>query len=230
MSLLFVILGLVGAFLVVILKALAVDQVRGQIQRRITASVDAAIASLPDELQAEYAEDWRAELAAAISMPVTAARLARGLRQSAIELAGEPALAPAGARRQTPAFLGAHAVVLTVSGVLAIVAVAGALFGVLVATFVGLFALCVLAVRAVLIARARRTEAQVDFFFFSGQGRLGRTMGMAGLCALVPLVGNLITTLLTGPTGWASLLVLPVVVGVVVATVTAALDPGVRPG
>jgi hypothetical protein len=116
-----IILGFAAGLVLVILKALAVDQVRGQIQRRITASVEATIASLPDELQAEYAEDWRAELAAVKSMPITAARLARGLRQSATELIGEPTLAPAGTRRQTRDLVRDRRALLTVAGWLLVV-------------------------------------------------------------------------------------------------------------
>jgi hypothetical protein len=95
MSTLLVVLSFVGALLVMILKALAVDQVRGQVQRRIRASVEAAIDSLPPELQVEWADEWRAELEAVITLPLTAARFARGLHQSAIQLVGEPTLVPA---------------------------------------------------------------------------------------------------------------------------------------
>jgi hypothetical protein len=57
----------------------------------------------------------------------------------------------------------------------------------------------------------------------AGQVRLGRTMGIAGLCALVPLAGNSISTLLTGATGRASWLVVPAV-GVGVAMMTAGIE------
>lgn len=57
----------------------------------------------------------------------------------------------------------------------------------------------------------------------AGPVRLGRTMGIAGLCALVPLAGNALATLLTGRTGRASWLVVPAV-GVIVAMVTAAIQ------
>jgi hypothetical protein len=80
--------GLAGA----IVRALLIDQVRGQIQRHVTESVEATIASLSAERQAEWGDEWRAELAAIIAMPVTAARFARGLRTRANELAGEPAM------------------------------------------------------------------------------------------------------------------------------------------
>lgn len=77
-----------------ILRALVTDQVRGQVQRRITADVEATIASLPAELQAEWAEEWRAELGAIITMPLTATRFARGLRECARDLISKPALLP----------------------------------------------------------------------------------------------------------------------------------------
>jgi hypothetical protein len=101
MKVLLTILGIGGGLLLMILRALAVDQVRGQVQRRLTAKLEAIIASLPDELQAEWADEWRAELAAVISMPLTAARMVRGLRHSASALVGRPKLAPANANVAT---------------------------------------------------------------------------------------------------------------------------------
>lgn len=53
--------------------------------------------------------------------------------------------------------------------------------------------------------------------------RLWRTMGIAGLCAVVPLVGNSIATLLTGWASRASWLLVPGV-GVAVAMVTAGIE------
>jgi hypothetical protein len=97
---LLVILGLPAALAILVFKALAVDQVRGQIERRIRASVDATIASLPSGLAAEWEEEWRADLAETISMPVTAARYAWGLRQSARQLRSDAALARAGTVEQ----------------------------------------------------------------------------------------------------------------------------------
>jgi hypothetical protein len=81
-----------GALLVTILRTLAADEVRGRIQRRVRQSVEHTVASLPEDLQAEWDDEWRAELAAVISMPLTAARYARGLRQNAAQLVAEPAL------------------------------------------------------------------------------------------------------------------------------------------
>ena len=86
MSILFVVVGSLAALAALIVRALAVDEVRGYIQRRIAASVDAIIASLPTDLQQEWADEWRAELDELISTPVTAALFARGLRRSALEL------------------------------------------------------------------------------------------------------------------------------------------------
>jgi hypothetical protein len=85
-----VIAGVAGA----IVRALLIDQVRGQIQRHLTQSVESTIARLPDDLQTEWGEEWRAELAACIAMPLTAARFARGLRARAHTLidAPEPAV------------------------------------------------------------------------------------------------------------------------------------------
>jgi hypothetical protein len=102
MNVLVAIVGLVAAFVLTILKALAMDEVRGRIRRYVSESVEATIASLPPELAAEWAEEWRAELAAVISMPVAAARLARGLRHSASQLMGEPPFAPIDARAGPP--------------------------------------------------------------------------------------------------------------------------------
>jgi hypothetical protein len=79
MNVLLAIVGLVAAIALTILKALAMDEIRGRIQRHIRASVESTITSLPPELAAEWADEWRAELAAVISMPVAAARLGRGL-------------------------------------------------------------------------------------------------------------------------------------------------------
>ncbi len=85
-----VIAGAAGA----LARALLIDQVRGQIQRHLTQSVESTIATLPDDLQAEWGDEWRAELAACIVMPVTAARFARGLRARAHKLVDdlEPAV------------------------------------------------------------------------------------------------------------------------------------------
>jgi hypothetical protein len=85
-NILLIVVGTLVALVAIIARTLAVDEVRGYIQRRITASVNAIIASLPPDLQQEWADEWRAELEDVISTPVTAALFARGLRRSAVEL------------------------------------------------------------------------------------------------------------------------------------------------
>jgi len=102
MTVLLAVVGLVSGLALMVAKSLAIDQVRGQIQRRITADVEATIAGLPEELQEEWAEEWRTELAAIVSMPITAARFARGLHRSAQQLVADPALAPAGIADNRP--------------------------------------------------------------------------------------------------------------------------------
>ncbi|HTZ86151.1 MAG TPA: hypothetical protein VMB05_05735 [Solirubrobacteraceae bacterium] len=87
MNVLLPIVVTLAAGVITVVRALAVDEVRGYIQRRITASVDATIESLPPDLQEEWGDEWRAELSSVISSPVTAIKFALGLRLSALELA-----------------------------------------------------------------------------------------------------------------------------------------------
>lgn len=96
MNFVLLIAGSAAAIAVLVGRALALDEIKGRVQRHITASLDATIDMLPDELQAEWADEWRAELAAVITMPLTAMQLVRGVRRSAHELLADPALAPAG--------------------------------------------------------------------------------------------------------------------------------------
>lgn len=100
MSFLPIVCGIAIAFALALLRALALDEVRGRIQRRVEASVEATISSLPPELQEEWAEEWRAELAAMKTMPLSAVAFARGLRQTALQLAGASELAPAQVKPQ----------------------------------------------------------------------------------------------------------------------------------
>jgi hypothetical protein len=79
-------LGTLVTLVAAIARALAVDEVRGYIQRRIAARVDAIIASLPTDLQREWGDEWRAELGGLIATPIRAVFFARGLRRSAFEL------------------------------------------------------------------------------------------------------------------------------------------------
>jgi len=95
MSALLAILSVGGAIALLVVRSLAVDEIKGRLQRRITASVEATIDALPEELQAEWADEWRAELATVISMPLTATQFARGVRVSAHELVGARTPAPA---------------------------------------------------------------------------------------------------------------------------------------
>lgn len=82
-----VIISLLGGVAILVLKSLAVDQLRGYVKQRILASLEATIHALPPELQAEWADEWRAEMAAAIEMPLSAALLARGISNSGQRLA-----------------------------------------------------------------------------------------------------------------------------------------------
>lgn len=93
MSVLLIILTFVGAVAALLTRALAIDEVKGRIQRRITAHLDATIAGLPDELQAEWAEEWRADLAMVITMPLTATQFVRDVRRITGELVAERAFA-----------------------------------------------------------------------------------------------------------------------------------------
>ncbi len=90
-----ILLAVSAAFLglvVLVVKALIVDEARGRVQRRVAASLEATIASLPIEIQEEWAEEWRGELAAAISMPWTAFAYVRNVRESAEQLVVAKAL------------------------------------------------------------------------------------------------------------------------------------------
>jgi DNA-binding CsgD family transcriptional regulator len=85
---------LVLGILVAIARAFAVDEARGYLQNRVRANVEATIASLPPELQEEWGDEWRAEIAAVISMPLTAIRFARGLRKTAVQPVGRSEIEP----------------------------------------------------------------------------------------------------------------------------------------
>jgi hypothetical protein len=87
--------GVVLALGLAVVRALLIDEIRGRIHRRASASVEATIGEMPDELQEEWGPEWRAELGALSSMPVSAIAFARGLRATAGELT-EAALVPAG--------------------------------------------------------------------------------------------------------------------------------------
>lgn len=90
-----VIAAFIGALTLTVVKALAANEIKGRIERRITAHLDATIAMLPDEVQAQWAEEMRADLAACISMPITAMQFVRGVRLSAGQLIAQPVPAAA---------------------------------------------------------------------------------------------------------------------------------------
>ncbi|MDX6688532.1 MAG: type transport system permease protein [Baekduia sp.] len=93
-----IIVASAGTLGMLVVSALALDAVKWRIQRRITNSVEATIALLPADMQDEWGEEWRAEIAAVITSPFTAARTAHGLRQSAGQFIADAALVPAGVR------------------------------------------------------------------------------------------------------------------------------------
>ena len=100
---LLIVVGVLASVAVLVARALAVDEVKGRLQRRIRARLEATIVQLPDALQAEWAEEWRAELAAIITMPLSAAQFVRGIRHIAGQLAPVPALAAADTASPAPA-------------------------------------------------------------------------------------------------------------------------------
>jgi hypothetical protein len=95
MSVLLLMLGFFGGLVLLVVRSLAVDEVKGRLQHRVRVSVEATIDALPPDLQAEWGEEWRAELDAVITMPFAAAQFAHGLRRSARELVADPAYTPA---------------------------------------------------------------------------------------------------------------------------------------
>jgi len=97
MTVLLAIVTFVGVLAVAVARALAVDEIKGRVQAAARSSVERTISALPAELQAEWADEWRAELAAVITMPLSAAQYARGLRRSAHELLRGAGLQPDGA-------------------------------------------------------------------------------------------------------------------------------------
>lgn len=86
--------GIGGTLFATVIRGLALDEAKGRIQKWVSEDVEATIASLPPELQADWAEEWRAERDALTKMPVSAVIWARGLRHSARELIAESAVAP----------------------------------------------------------------------------------------------------------------------------------------
>jgi hypothetical protein len=99
MSVLLVIGVFAAGLAAAVAKGILGKEIHGRIEQYIVRSVEATIASLPEALQAEYADEWLAELAATLAMPLSAAAFARGLRRSAALLVGGTQLTGAGAPR-----------------------------------------------------------------------------------------------------------------------------------
>jgi hypothetical protein len=85
--------GVLLAILLLLARALVVDEVRGRMRRRIVHHLEVTIASLSKELRDGWAEEWRADLAEVIDMPLEAMKFVRNVRQSAHQLADEPCAA-----------------------------------------------------------------------------------------------------------------------------------------
>ncbi len=84
---------LAGGLLTILLlvaRALFVDEVRGRGRRRVARHLEMTIASLSEELQERWADEWRADLAEVIEMPLEAMKFVRNVRRSARQLADEP--------------------------------------------------------------------------------------------------------------------------------------------
>jgi len=67
-------------------RGLVAHEINGRLQRHAREHLGRTISALPDELQAEWAEEWRAELGAVITMPLTAAQFVHGARRAAARL------------------------------------------------------------------------------------------------------------------------------------------------
>jgi len=101
LGVLLTIAAFLGLVVLAVLRALALDEVTGRIARRAERSIEETIASLPAEQQAEWADEWRAEVASLRSLPFSALLFARGVRVSAAELVGAQSLAGAAERSAT---------------------------------------------------------------------------------------------------------------------------------
>lgn len=100
MTPLLLIVGAAVGGAVVIARALLVDETRGRLRRRVTASVEATIESLPPDVRDEWAEEWRADLEEVLAMPLTALAFARNLRLAARELVGDSVPVPSPVARK----------------------------------------------------------------------------------------------------------------------------------
>jgi hypothetical protein len=99
-------LGLISAgvvsLVVLIARGVLADEIKGRIQQRTRAHLDATLDTLPAEVRAYWEDEWRAELAAKLGMPVTAWQLVCGIRRTAAELVAEPAPAAAAQTHAVP--------------------------------------------------------------------------------------------------------------------------------
>jgi hypothetical protein len=78
--------GLLGSLLLAMLRSTVVEELKGRVQRYVISRLETMLAALPPDLQAQWAEEWRAELAAIIAMPFSAVLWLRGIRRSARQL------------------------------------------------------------------------------------------------------------------------------------------------
>lgn len=99
-------LGLISAFVLSLLGLIArgvlTDEIKGRLQQRTRAHLDATLDALPTAIRECWEGEWRAELAAKLDMPVTAWQLVCGIRRTAAELVAEPALAAAAQTHGAP--------------------------------------------------------------------------------------------------------------------------------
>jgi hypothetical protein len=85
-------LGVLGSLVLAMLRSAVAEELKGYVQRYVTSRLEITLAALPPDLQAAWTEEWRAELAAIIAMPFSAALWVRGVRRSARRLVEDLAL------------------------------------------------------------------------------------------------------------------------------------------
>jgi len=89
---LFLTVGVLGSLVLIVLRSVVADEMKGRIQRIITGSLENTIAALPPHVQDEWADEWRAELAAIIAMPLSAAFWVRSVSRSTPQLVVDSAV------------------------------------------------------------------------------------------------------------------------------------------
>lgn len=92
---LLLLLALLAAVLALVVRSLVADEARGRLARRLEGDLERTISALPIDLQDEWGDEWRAELAALQKMPLTAMSFVRGVARTAGGLVAD--LQPAGA-------------------------------------------------------------------------------------------------------------------------------------